>query len=655
MHGVMLIEGWEAEGLRCPDHLFRFTKASDAPHAVCLIQMPNGTGKTTTLEVLRAALSGAAASGAWDAAKVREFAKVQGKSRAGRFQVRLLVGSGHRLTVEMRFDFEAGTVRYATTTTGRGKDEGFKPPRDLKRFLCPEFVPFFVFDGELADRLLKKEHTDAQTAIHTLFQLQRLEDMAGAVARYWDEKTAGQQATKQKGLTQRRNKLHDLQARIAQLKLARERDKRELQTAEAELKGKGDQLQADLNKQTAIKADLDTRAAAHDVARQKVRTLAQAALRAARDPHALSSVFAQEIVGLKGSLDRAKLPGSAREFFEELALEPQCVCGQPLTDLTRQRIRERAERYLASDDVDFLNTMKSDITKLVGPEPAGPAAGLKTTLGALTSACDEESEARTDLDLVRSKGVDSDPALKQIELAIATLKEKVGGLKKQLERYDDPDEGEEDEKTNGIKVLEKREKEYEKKLAEVSNTLDLKRKRDILQPLLRGAAAKARTVLSAQVRDATNEQLNRLLPHNRIRVGEAGQHVVLAGQGSGSTGENLSVGYAFLSTLFVQSGRQLPFVVDSPVGANDHHVRGEIAAILPKLSRQVIAFVISTERSGFVDVLEAAHPGDVQHLTMFNKANRRLARDVAGRPDVNQSEDGVWTADYDYFHSFQEI
>ena len=60
MPAIMRILGWKAHGLRCPDHEIDCTDTDNNVHSVTLIQMPNGTGKTTTLALLRAALSGAA-------------------------------------------------------------------------------------------------------------------------------------------------------------------------------------------------------------------------------------------------------------------------------------------------------------------------------------------------------------------------------------------------------------------------------------------------------------------------------------------------------------------------------------------------------------------------------------------------------------------
>lgn len=87
------ILGWKAEGLRCPDHEVSFLDKDDKAFPITLIQIPNGTGKTTTLELLRATLSGAAAGGRWDAEKVLSLRKREPLATEGLFQVEVPHGS----------------------------------------------------------------------------------------------------------------------------------------------------------------------------------------------------------------------------------------------------------------------------------------------------------------------------------------------------------------------------------------------------------------------------------------------------------------------------------------------------------------------------------------------------------------------------------
>ena len=73
------IAGWESEGLRCPDVAVDLRRGGQVP-SVSLVQMPNGTGKTTTLELLNAALSGSAQD--WRPEQVRGYRRAA-KARLG--------------------------------------------------------------------------------------------------------------------------------------------------------------------------------------------------------------------------------------------------------------------------------------------------------------------------------------------------------------------------------------------------------------------------------------------------------------------------------------------------------------------------------------------------------------------------------------------
>ena len=46
--------GWKCEGLRCPDFDFDLNQKGNA--LATFLQMPNGTGKTTTLRLLKRSL-----------------------------------------------------------------------------------------------------------------------------------------------------------------------------------------------------------------------------------------------------------------------------------------------------------------------------------------------------------------------------------------------------------------------------------------------------------------------------------------------------------------------------------------------------------------------------------------------------------------------
>mgnify|MGYP003338639201 CR=1 FL=1 len=171
------VAGWKAQGLRCPDHEVSFESKPGTTHAITLLQMPNGTGKTTTLSLLRAALSGEGPEGEWTAESIRDLRK-DSSAKRGLFQLALLHNK-ERITITLQFVFDEPRVTYSTTTRA-GNQTGFQPPREMQRFLNSSFVKFFVFDGELAESLLDRQQTNAEQVIQDLFQLDFLNQIGRA-------------------------------------------------------------------------------------------------------------------------------------------------------------------------------------------------------------------------------------------------------------------------------------------------------------------------------------------------------------------------------------------------------------------------------------------------------------------------------------------
>jgi len=507
MPAIMRILGWKAEGLRCPDHEISCADDDGNPFPISLIQMPNGTGKTTTLALLRAALSGAAINPGWDRHTIAEFRKKNSDEPGGFFEVRLLLNE-RRATILMEFDFENGRVTYKTTH-GPGRRDGFHPPSDFRRFMNENFVNFYVFDGELAQHLLDREHTDAQVVVENLFQMNAFDAMARKVGEYWDNKTQNVDATEERGRSRRQRRLSGLRSRLAQLK----QEQQDLQEKRADLAGqlqkKQNAYQQEIKKEDAQYQALNEVETKVERLKGKVREEALDVLDRMRDPHALSSCFADSMLALKEGLDRTKLPESAaREFFEDLADEPECVCGRPIDTAIAATIRTRASQYLGTDDVSLLNSMKTAIKDAVGEKPDESEKDLNTRMGTLSSAVEEEREARNDLDALRLEAEQADPAVKTAREEIESLKGQIADVDDELEKFDSKDQTQNDERTYGIEILERRISDAEKKLAEITHTLTEKAKRDVLTRILNSAHRKARQGITTELCEQANETVS---------------------------------------------------------------------------------------------------------------------------------------------------
>jgi len=330
MANTIFLAGWEAEGLRCPDHKVSFEQPSGHLYPVSLLQMPNGTGKTTTLHLLRTTLSGAAEDPNWQS-QVRGWCKRGNENGSGVFRVTLLV-DGRRVTICLNLDFDQRTATY-TTTVSSGMKNGYKPPQTIEKFLLPQFVNFYVFDGELAERLLDRDHTDAQTVIENLFQLSLFAEITTAIGTYYDAQTEGRGATEERGLSRRANKVQLLRTRIQELKEESAKLQKEYEQTNKALGRKKAKFESALEKQQEHGEKVHEAQLALTAAKATVERLTGDVLRRMRDPYAVVSSFGFDMMNLKTSLDRVKLPEStAREFFEELAQEDVCVCGRELNE-----------------------------------------------------------------------------------------------------------------------------------------------------------------------------------------------------------------------------------------------------------------------------------------------------------------------------------
>jgi len=192
----------------------------------------------------------------------------------------------------------------------------------------------------------------------------------------------------------------------------------------------------------------------------------------------------------------------------------------------------------------------------------------------------------------------------------------------------------------------------EKKLAEVTETLELRYRTGVLDRILQKAHAIAREQLSDWICAEANQRIHELMPNNHLQIQSVGKCLNLRGQEGASMGETLSVAYAFLSTLFHRTEHQLPFVVDSPAGPIDLKVRERVAQLIPKLASQFIAFTISTEREGFLEPLETIAPGQIQYLTLFRKGPLDLERKAKKHKNTKDTVDGFIVPGKEFFKSF---
>jgi len=644
------LAGWSSKGLRSPDLEVSFKRDGRVPH-VAFVQMPNGTGKTTTLRLLRAALTGIATQ--WPPEEVLRFRRPSSDEDLGEFIVRLDVDN-RPLTIRMAFDFDAQSVRYQTTF-GSGQKESFSPPADVGRFLERHFVELFVFDGEFAEELLKPNAMRAKRAIDALFQLHLLDDISAAAEEEWHRATRAASAKGQAGYSRRRNRLDKLREQLRRVKKARKEAEQRTSALEAECEELSRKITTHIGDTEDQRRRLEEKQTEANAAKSAVDVTVTELLPILRKPTAFHPAFAKALVRLREHLDKLKLPASTSiEFFRELQEQETCVCGRPLDEASRAALAKRAASFMGEDYNGVLNSLKADIGSQVEPNCEGPAKDLSDHLTVLGERVKTRDKADSEVRVLRKRLIDSGgDAVKKWEEQRRQKQEEVDKLHQLIDDIDRLAEADDKEDTRCLQALKRYEAEAVRELSEITETLDLRVRTEVLKKLLAEAKAIAEKELRRTIIDSCNSRLRDVLSRDPPEIVEIAGSLRLKGQEGASVGQTQAIGYTFQTTLLSRSEHQFPLVVDSPANPMDITVRTEIARIVPQLCRQFVALTISTERLGFVDAIHKAADGDVLYLTAFRKTEGTKHL-VAGLPaeGVLQTESGVLVEGQEYFNRF---
>ena len=644
--------GWDSEGLRCPDvKIDLMHNGKVAP--IALLQMPNGTGKTTTLNMLRAALNGEAVK--WDANRIRVFRRPGENTEKGVFAVHLLIDD-RPLTFELTLDFDEGKAKYRTTSTADGGiSHGWNPPAKIHRFFTENFVRLFVFDGEFAERLLDSRESEAEKAIDALCQLYLLEDIAREAEQTWQQATRNRTATTEQGLARYINTKNKLDKQIGIVVAARKQSVENIEVLTSEVTTWATKIAERASQQKHLKEQYDAKNNQKIEAQNEVDRITLEVMALVRQPQTLSQVFVDELVEVKSQLDRLKLPSStSSQFFVELLDEAECICGRPMTEEAKETIQKRSERYLGAETSGVLNSLKHDIDSLVMQDESSGIDDLQNALEKLDAAVTVKTQldtyARTLWDQLIAGGGDE---LIEWERTLREKEKKLEQLQTLLDEIDREHLEGDNENTMCYKSLRKQLREVNIKISEITGTLELREQTSILQKIVSLSMQKARKYIRDGLTQECNDRLATVLARSPLRVESIERSLKLKGQEGASVGQTLSVGYTFLTNLLHRGQHQFPLVIDSPANPVDILVRREIGKLIPELCEQFVGFTISSEREGFVSSLDGESNGNIKYMTMFRKGpGTHNLIDGLESFDVEENDTCVLVHGKEYFNRF---
>lgn len=649
------IAGWESEGLRCPDVAVDLRRDGRVPR-VSLIQMPNGTGKTTTLELLNAALSGSAQG--WGAERVREFRRDR-ELGTGSFKATLLV-DGKPLSIELVLDYGTGRASYRTTSPGSG---GVVPvwrvPPSLNRFLTPEFLSLFIFDGEFAGRLLDGGEAEADRVVDALCQVYLLRDASAFAQEFWQKEAKADTTRTRMGLERVLERRDSLLAREGEVAGELEQTKREIGalaeavgTLREKIRNRIDSVEETRSQRDA--AEVDRSDARRDVAEKRA-----ALMTALRLPHAVHPALATRLTELRDNLDRVRLPeNTSAQFFEELVDEAACICGRPMDEAARAEIRTRAEGYLDADDSGVINALKQDIARYAEQpgeeEDDGGYERVVRLQGELTEAVRRERLAEQQVRVLMDRLIQAgDRELEAWQTEADDKEERRKGCQQLVDEINGLGVGDSNPLTSKcLRVIRRAINELNDRIAQIEGTVRLRSQTELVASLLDAAGERARDRIKGELVEECNGRLSRILENDPLAIERIDRSIHLHGQRGASAGQTLAIGYTFLMSVLNRGQNDFPLVVDSPAGPIDKGVRRRIGRLLPSLCSQFVGFTINTEREGFVEALES-RVEDIGYLTLFRKTpgTRRMMRALP-RGRFEETGNAVLVDDRGYFYGF---
>jgi|TARA_R110002050_G_scaffold10673_5_gene36354 DNA sulfur modification protein DndD len=597
------ITGWRSKNLR--GYLRDFSiEISTAPKSWSLLQMPNGTGKTTTMDLMRIAFQGEMPS----QSKIMSF-RADDAAKKGFFELSLsLDGTPHK--IRLNLDFQRSTLTFKTTSPSQdsgGLDDGHWFPMPLEKTLKSSAADLFVFDGELASTIISEKASDAEKIIRSLYRLDAFSELRQDIQREMDTKkrasrlTQGSSQSHVDKLQQEYDEVLDAhkllkkseRALTAQLS----KDEKALQLAKDQLSTFAQDKEEFEATQLKITAEIERLETLSD---QQSGTV----LQLFRVPPRINPAVKNFLDDLGRTLETNKLPRSlSSDFFKNLSVADHCVCGRPISDHERDEILEHMDEYLAVDEIAVINHMRSrlqDIPENEHQSFSSEADLLKETM-ALRKNAFQRQEAL--LDKMKDAGFEEIEKLTDLRdnltASTAVAKDSLTRLTRASGQYSGDWE-------SNLTACDKECNERKRRLDAATQTRSFRLKADALEAIVSAAENLAKSKLATSIRKKTNKNLANILRNETLEVSSIKGHLQLTGENaqkkdSASEGQKLAVAYAFISALLKEANHELPFVVDSPAVSLDLEIRRTVGKLIQPLFDQMIMFVISSEREGFAD------------------------------------------------------
>ena len=609
------IVGWKYINIRKFEN-FEINLAEKSER-ITLLMMRNGTGKTTTIHLIRAALSGVAEE--WDADEVRAFAPPNTVVKKGEFHLKIKYDQKLYHYI-LHLDYEMGKAYYETSRFERrgGLEHGRQLPHELKGLMNQEnFVNRFIFDGEQARKTLGAGNREAEKSIVYLYQVNKLDELIRDVNDLVRRKQENSEKSLERSIKIYKSKMEKGEKNYCRLLDEQKRYRAEIALSEKALQDL-EQRYSDIIAEDD-KLEQEQRKLIEEE-KEKKRQLSAGIndiLKESKRPYNVSSIFDKRLKWLSKNMQILKLPkATAQEFFKELAESPRCICGHEIGEKERELILKNSEKYLGMEQFSILNAIKHKIREYECSDI------IEQQLEKIEIYEDDLRKIHNDMERiaieVASRG---NTEVLEIKRQMQQLRENIFKYEDKCERLETKDYimyPDLNENTNIEKARRFKENAKDNYLR-VTDTYSFTKKAEKVIGYIKIIRENTLRNLMENILETANKKIKRIISNDSIEIEKIDGDLLLKGRKGLSEGRTLAVAYAYIGSLFEHSELEFPFVVDSPAASMDLEVRREVASVLPRLFQQLIIFVTSGEVAGFAESFYTLD--DVRYLTIEERDN----------------------------------
>ena len=675
MAGKLVLNNWESNGLASPDTEIELNATDE--RKITFIQMPNGHGKTTTFNLLEFA---------FDPRPIAEIVNVHfdpeptplkswikglqcktTPANNGEFVVRGTFDS-QNFIIKLQFDLDLGKVIKSYTIGGQTDMSITGLPSKFRQLLRSGVTDFMMLDGERAKSFLDHSKGTANEAVSTIHRTDIIVDLANQLDSYRDD---------------RMNELGNISGRDQELRRA-QRKFNEATNLYDERKGQQDSIDAVISslEQSLVdkeqeKEDLGNSSAAksNEIDAQNDLMIQNRDSRLAEQNKQLNLIisnvcsispeFGDELIYLRSKLERNKLPESAgKEWFLELAEQDDCVCGRPLETTQKTNVRNLASNYLSGNHQNILNNVKNQIRE--GVEPSS-TTDRETFLNYVAKGVEFYSafdEARSQKRILIEEAAANSGKKEQFEAIVLEIGDISTKIETAIKNKENLSGG--SGNPNSVDHAKTKLDEARDNLSVYKDAYELVEKHKSLDKLFKSLYEAVRKEICQNVTDETNEVCSGILGSDDMKIESIESSLNLVGSKErrvgGSVGQTMVLAYSFIQVLNRQSGIDIPLVIDSPCGPLDDEHRKEVAELLWSLEeRNIIIFVINTERDDFVDRIielsdDQSKQQEVQYITQFKRNDKTENHFTAGTTkNAFLSEDKAFFLDFTTTGEFETV